>query len=91
MDIYYQSEKFRQLLHRYEALQEDNISEFLDSEELTDVAEYYHYIGEDKKALEATDYAIRMYQQLRLHLLSKLVWHCSAATTRNSPMRLQRQ
>ena len=61
MDIYYQSEKFRQLLHRYEALQEDNISEFLDSEELTDVAEYYHYIGEDKKALEATDYAIRMY------------------------------
>ena len=61
MDIYYQSDKFKQVLHRYEELQKDNISEFLDPEELTDVAEYYHYIGEDNNALDAIDYATRLY------------------------------
>ena len=61
MDIYYLSDKFKQVLHRYEELQKDNISEFLDPEELTDVAEYYHYIGEDNNALDAIDYATRLY------------------------------
>ena len=71
MDIYYQSDKFKQLLRRYEELQEDNISEFLDPEELTDVAEYYHYIGEDNKALEAVDYAIHMYPTATIPLSFK--------------------
>ena len=61
MDLYYQSDKFKQILCKYKELHKDNISEFLEPEELTDVAEYYHYIGEDQKAAEATDYAIRMY------------------------------
>ncbi len=61
MDIYYHSDNFRQLLRRYEELQEGNISEFLDPEELTDVAQYYHSIGEDSKAIETAEYAIRMY------------------------------
>lgn len=61
MDIYYHSDKFKQLLRRYEALQEGNISEFLDPEELTDVAEYYHSVGEENKAIEAANYAVSMY------------------------------
>ena len=71
MDIYFQSDKFKQLLHRYEVLQEDNISEFLDPEELTDVAEYYHYIGEDQKALETADYATQMYPTATVPLAFK--------------------
>ena len=71
MDIYFQSDKFKQLLHRYEVLQEDNISEFLDPEELTDVAEYYHYIGENQKALETADYATQMYPTATVPLAFK--------------------
>ena len=61
MDIYYHSDRFRQLLRRYEALQHGDIGELPDPEELTDVAEYYHTVGEDGKAMEAADYAVRMY------------------------------
>ena len=61
MDIYYHSEKFKQLLRKYEELQENNISEIPCAEELTDVAEYFHMLGEEEKALEVADYATRMY------------------------------
>lgn len=61
MDIYYHSDRFRQLLRRYEALQQGDTGELPDAEELTDVAEYYHTVGEDGKAMEAADYAVRMY------------------------------
>ena len=61
MDIYYHSEKFKQLLRKYEELQENNISEIPCAEDLTDVAEYFHMLGEEEKALEVADYATRMY------------------------------
>ena len=59
MDIYYQSDKFKQLLRRYEDLQENISSEFLDPEELTDIAEFFHYMGDVQEAMEAIDMAIR--------------------------------
>ena len=58
MDIYYQSDKFKQLLRRYEDLQKNISSEFLDPEELTDIAEFFHYMGDDQEAMEAIDMAI---------------------------------
>ncbi|MCR5076953.1 MAG: hypothetical protein K6A82_02825 [Prevotella sp.] len=61
MDIYYHSDKFKQLLRNYEELRKGNISEFPDPEELTDVAEYFHALGKEEKALEAADYAVHMY------------------------------
>lgn len=61
MDIHFYSEEFKQLLHKYEELQNNNISEFLDSEELTDIAEYYCTIGKEDKALEAVNYANHLY------------------------------
>ena len=61
MDIHFYSEEFKQLLHKYEELQDNNISEFLDSEELTDIAEYYCTIGKEDKALEAVNYANHLY------------------------------
>lgn len=61
MDIYYQSKKFKRLLQRYEELRDNNISEFLDSEDLTDVAEYYYSIGQDEKALETANYTNHLY------------------------------
>ena len=60
MDIYYQSDKFKQLLRRYEDLQENISSEFLDPEELTDIAEFFHYMGDDQEAMEAIDMAIKI-------------------------------
>ena len=59
MDIYYQSDKFKQLLRRYEDLQENISSEFLDPEELTDIAEFFHYMGDDQEAMEAIDMALK--------------------------------
>ena len=61
MDIYYQSKKFKRLLQRYEELRDNNISEFLDSEDLTDVAEYYYSIGQDEKAIDTANYTNHLY------------------------------
>jgi len=55
LDIYYHSEKFKQLLRKYEELQENNISEIPCAEDLTDVAEYFHMLGEEEKALEVAE------------------------------------
>ena len=57
MDIYYQSDKFKQLLRRYEDLQENISSEFLDPEGLTDIAEFFHYMGDDQEAMSIASIA----------------------------------
>lgn len=71
MDIYYHSDKFKQLLRRYEALQEGSISEIPDPEDLTEIAEYYHTLGEESKAIEAADYAAGVYPEATAPLTFK--------------------
>ena len=61
MDSYYKSEKFKNILRKYEEGGEQAFSSFLDSEELTDIAEYYHLKGNVEKATEAALYALQIY------------------------------
>lgn len=61
MDKYYNSNKFKQTLRTYEDSIKGNKGQFLDSEELADIAEYYHLLGRDDEAMQTVDYAISMF------------------------------
>ena len=50
MNEYFKSNKFKHILHEYEELCKENSGRFLDSEELADIAEYYHLIGKEEEA-----------------------------------------
>lgn len=61
MDKYYQTDEFQAHLHAYEEMRKGNIGDFLDSEDLTDIAEYYHLKGMEKERNEVLDYAVDLY------------------------------
>lgn len=61
MNKYYQTEKFKAILNTYEELQQGNIGGFLDAEELTDIAEYYHYKGMMKEMMDTLNYTINIF------------------------------
>ncbi|MBQ7422837.1 MAG: tetratricopeptide repeat protein, partial [Prevotella sp.] len=61
MDKYYSSEQFRTILKKYEDMNKLGVSSYLDAEELTDVAEFYHMQGNIQQALEAVDMALRIF------------------------------
>lgn len=63
MDSYYKSEKFQKILQQYEASKNNDTSSFLDAEELTDVAEYYHLIGKEEEAYEVATYALNIFPE----------------------------
>lgn len=59
MDNYFQSQRFRKLLQRYEEAEQTDNGGFFDADELSDLAEYYHYQGDDittKRLLERAIY-----------------------------------
>ncbi len=58
MDNYYKSDKFRRILQQYEESNQYGTGSFLDSEELTDVAEYYHLKGRDAESYEVAELAL---------------------------------
>lgn len=60
-DKYFQTDEFKRLLRQYEQSNASGGSSFFESEELTSIAEYYQDGGETDKALDAIDYAIRLY------------------------------
>lgn len=53
MDQYYNSNKFRKLLARYEHAAQSGESLYMDADDLTDIAEYYQAKGQTSKALAA--------------------------------------
>ena len=61
LDNYYRSDKFKRILHEYEEYVKSGIVSFLNSEELTDVAEYYHLKGDVEKAYQAANYALDIF------------------------------
>lgn len=61
MDKFYQSNEFKKHLAAYEEMCKGGVGEFLDSEDLTDIAEYYHLKGQEKERDSVLDYAIEMY------------------------------
>ena len=61
MNEYFKSNKFKHILHEYEELCKENSGRFLDSEELADIAEYYHLIGKEEEARVAATYATNVF------------------------------
>ena len=61
MNEYFKSNKFKHILHEYEELCKENSGRFLDSEELADIAEYYHLIGKEEEARVVATYAINVF------------------------------
>ena len=70
-DSYFDSNEFKDLLHRYEDALEKGEDVILDSEELTSIAEYYQAQGNTAKGLEAADYALSLYHNATAPLLFK--------------------
>lgn len=60
-DEYYDSKEFKDNLRKFEEAEQDGQQVYLEPDELTDIAEYYHTKGETGKAIEVTDRAISMF------------------------------
>ena len=60
-DNIFQSKAFKNKLHKYESARLSGDSFYLEPDELTDIAEYYHLHGRLDDALEAIDTAIEMF------------------------------
>lgn len=60
-DNIFQSKAFKNNLHKYESARLSGDSFYLEPDELTDIAEYYHLHGRLDDALEAIDTAIEMF------------------------------
>ena len=58
-DNTFQSKEFKNNLERYEAAHDAGKPLYLDPDELTDIAEYYHLHGQLGKALDAIHLAIQ--------------------------------
>lgn len=61
MDNYYKSKKFKETLSRCEDFLSNKSTDIPDSDEFADVAQYYHNIKDDKKALSIIDAALEIY------------------------------
>lgn len=60
-DNIYQSKEFKAYLQKYEAACSSGSSVYLEPDELTNIAEYYHLHGRHEQALKAADMAIKMF------------------------------
>ena len=71
MQGYFDNKEFKQLLASYEEAQQRGESIFLDSEQLTDIAEYYHWMGRSDDAVAVADQALSMYEGATAPLVLK--------------------
>lgn len=69
LDDYFNSNEFKKNLQLYE--QADGEKALLDSEILTDIADYYRSQGQMDKALQAVDYALSLYPGATAPLIFK--------------------
>jgi len=75
----FNNDEFRTLLHQFEEAEAEGRLATFGSDELTDIAEYYHSIGDFDKAIEVVDKAIEIYPGA----LSPLVFRARAALMRD--------
>lgn len=68
-DSYFESQKFKNILKRYEDAEAIGTTEFFDSDELTDIAEYYYNNGKRAKATTILDNAIATFPGSALPLV----------------------
>lgn len=59
-DEYFDSEEFREMLSEYEESKNTGMPVFLDADELSDIAEYYHFIERYDDADEAVELALSL-------------------------------
>lgn len=59
-DKYFDSKEFKDILASYEKAVAAKESIFLDADDLTDIADYYNYIGDRQKAVEVIDFALQL-------------------------------
>ena len=59
---YFDSKDFKNLLRRYEDAAKVGKPIYLDSDQLTDIAEYYHWKGKSSEAIAVADYALSMFE-----------------------------
>ena len=60
-DQYYESKEFKDILRKYEDAHKTGESIYLDPDELTDIAEYYHILGNVNHAINVIEEAIGMF------------------------------
>ncbi len=74
MDNYFQSQRFRELLQRYEEAEQTGNGGFFDADELSDLAEYFHHQGYDTIAKSLLERAIYTFpgSTMPLVLMSRL-------------------
>ncbi|MGI6223442.1 MAG: tetratricopeptide repeat protein [Prevotella sp.] len=70
MDEFFNSKEFKEKLSKYEEAKQQGLSVFLDSDDMADIAEYYHLQHRDKEAVEICDEALAMFP----HSLRPLVF-----------------
>ncbi len=63
---YFDSEEFRTALDNYEESVRAGHPLFLDADDLADIADYYHFTGEDQQADEVIDFALSLYPNATL-------------------------
>lgn len=66
---YFDSKDFKSLLKRYEDAEKRHESLYFESDELTDIAEYYYKLGNNRQAVEVLDQAISMHPGAALPLV----------------------
>lgn len=68
-DNYYNTKDFRDLLQRYEKSLALGRQEYFESDELSDIAEYYYNNGKRKEAVSVLDYAMQLHPGSALPLV----------------------
>ena len=61
LSSYFEDPEFKDLLAKFEGMVENHTPTYFDAEELTDIAEYYATKGEEQKAEEVIDFALRLH------------------------------
>lgn len=61
LSSYFEDPEFKELLAKYEGMATSHTPTYFDAEELTDIAEYYASQGDEQKAEEAIDFALRLH------------------------------
>lgn len=65
----YNSQEFKQKLSKYEEAQRNGSTIYMDSDDLTDIAEYYYKNGNIGQAVDAIDYAVRLFPNCTMPLI----------------------
>lgn len=60
-DAYFDSEEFRNILDNYEESVKSGHPIYMDADDLADIADYYHFTGNDEEAYKVIEYALSLY------------------------------